>query len=181
MNTQRRHLLVNFTVTAATTQLFGCGLLPEEAMKPSNSAEKLRRFLAARGFEQSRALAPELVSAGIEFYKSVRCSGLASNPQADMLLVQWGVFDWGKGENFEFDLTRQFIDSSAFGDDAISQLRFTAYYPSSPVLRSIEKENRWCQSLADVVGFENFIRGSSAFVAVSSLPPSRLMIEWGPV
>ena len=93
MDTQRRRLLANLTVTAVTTPLFGCGVLSGGAMKPSNSAEKLREFLAARGFDQSQAMAPQLVSNGIEFYKSVRCSGLAADPQADMLLVQWGVFN----------------------------------------------------------------------------------------
>lgn len=181
MDTQRRRLLANLTVTAVTTQLFGCGVLSGGAMKPSNSAEKLREFLAARGFDQSQAMAPQLVSNGIEFYKSVRCSGLAADPQADMLLVQWGVFNWGKGEHFEFDLTRQFIRSGAFGDDAISQLRFTAYYPPTQALRLIEAENLWCRSLADVAVFESFIRGSAAFRAVSLLPPLRLAIEWGQV
>ena len=150
-------------------------------MKPSNSAEKLREFLAAQGIDETKVMAPQLVTSGIDFYKSVRCSGLATDPQADMLLVQWGVFDWGKGEHFEFDLTRQFIRSGAFGDDAISQLRFTAHYPPIPALRAVMAENRWCKSLAEVASFEEFIRGSSAFNAVNSLLPSRLVIEWGQV
>ena len=150
-------------------------------MKPSNSAEKLKEFLASRGLDKSHVMTQQLVFNGIDFYKSVRCSGLAVNPQADMLLVQWGVYNWGKGEYFEFDLSRQFVSSAAFSDNAISQLRFTAYYSPTPILRSIKAENRWCESLAETASFERFIQSSAALNAVSSLSPSRVAIEWSPV
>ncbi|MDP2406812.1 MAG: hypothetical protein Q8M50_11220 [Hydrogenophaga sp.] len=178
MDTQRRRFLASLAATAVTTQLFGCGVLSGGAMKPSNSIEKLREFLATRGISESKIMAPKRVSNGIEFYKSVPCSDLADTPQADALLVQWSFFAWGKGEHFEFDIARQFIRSEAFGDDTISQLCITAYYSPMRALRTIRAENCWCQSVADIASFEDSIPGSSAFNAVSLLRPSRLAIEW---
>jgi hypothetical protein len=36
-----------------------------------------------------------------------------------MLLFQFGTYDWGFGENFKFDLTRQFIVADKQDDDAV--------------------------------------------------------------
>lgn len=95
-----------------------------------------------------------------------------------MLLAQWGVYNWGSGEEFQFGLTRQFIRLGASGDDAISQLHFTAYYPPTDTLRSVKRDDRWCEKPTDVASFEHFIRSSAAFNAVVALLPTRIEIRW---
>lgn len=148
---------------------------------PSQSVAAMHQFLAARGLSASRLTVPQLIESGLEFYRSVRASGLAKTPQSDMLLFQWGVYNWGHGENFELDLTRQFISAGFFGDDAISQLSCTAYFPPTPELRALPASNRWCGSIAEIEPFSRFIGESAAFRAVSSVAPARINIEWSKV
>ena len=52
--------------------------------------------------------AAKLFESVYEVYRDIRIFGFTDEEQ-DMLLFQYGVFDWGQGERFELDLTRQFI------------------------------------------------------------------------
>jgi hypothetical protein len=150
-------------------------------MKPSQSAIAMRRFLNSRGLSVASLSTPQLIENALAFYRSVRAAGLADTPDADMLLFQWGVFDWGKGPSFELDLTRQFIGAGASGDDAISQLRCTAHFVPSLELRAIPVSNRWCGSVAAIEAYSGFIYDSAAFRAVASATPQSIAIEWGKV
>lgn len=150
-------------------------------MTPSQSASAMQAFLASRGISATLFKAPQLIESVLEFYRSVRASGLAKGPQSDMLLFQWGVYDWGMGESFEFDLTRQFISASDFGDGAISQLRCTAHFAPTPALRGLSASNRWCSSVADIEPFSRFIYDSTAFRAIASATPVRVTITWSKV
>ena len=150
-------------------------------MKPSQSAVAMRSFLTSRGLSVANLSAPQLIENTLAFYRSVRASGLANSPDADMLLFQWGVFDWGKGASFELDLTRQFISAGGSGDDAISQLRCTAHFVPSPELRAIPVSNRWCGSVTNIEPYSHFIYDSAAFRAVASATPQSIVIEWSKV
>jgi hypothetical protein len=78
-------------------------------MLVSDSVGAFHRFLSGRGIAASTTGLAELLEAALGFYEGVLADGLAPLPQADMLLYQFGVYDWGKGEHFEIDITRQFI------------------------------------------------------------------------
>lgn len=79
-----------------------------------------------------------------------------------MLLFQYGCYDWGDGEMFQVDLTRQFIVADEVDDDAISQLHFTAYFEPDDDLRAIGSHARWCESHDEVAEFKKEILSSSA-------------------
>jgi hypothetical protein len=147
-------------------------------MEPSNSAASLQDFLAARGLTSSQLSVPQLVENMLSFYRTVRASGLANDPQADMLLFEWGVFNWGKGDYFQIDLTRQFIVADQIDDDAISQLHCTAYFTPTPELRAIPTSHRWCHSVAEIEPFSAFILGSAAYRAVNSVSPQQVALHW---
>ncbi len=147
-------------------------------MKPANSADSFKTFLAERGLTAANLSVPQLVDSMLAFYRTIRASNLANDPQADMLLFQWGVFDWGHGENFEIDLTRQFISAGAFDDDAISQLSCTAFFAPTPELRVIPVSNRWCKSVEESKPFAAFIHESAAYRAVSTVQPRRIILRW---
>jgi len=150
-------------------------------MIPSESASALRQFLAGRGIDAKTAKLDQIVEAALDFYVAAPASDLALDGDADMLLFQFGVYDWGKGEHFEFDITRQFIIAGAEGDDAISQLHCTTYYEPTAVLRAIGRGNRWCASRADLPEFRRFVLATGAYVAVLPLPAKERLIEWEPV
>ncbi len=174
MNTRRGVLALSLG-TLGSTVFSGCSArLPE----PSSSDGQMRNLLAESGFSIESITPRQIVQASLRFYREFRFAGLSAEPQSDMLLYQWGVFDWGRGENFEFDMTRQFIQAGLRGGDAISQLHFTAVFPPTPALRSVANANRWCESLMQVPDFESFVLGSAAFQAVADLRPAKVNLEW---
>lgn len=174
----RRTLLKSALATAVVALADCCAASDAKPMKPSTSLASFQEFLKQQHLAKSELTVPQLVERTLSFYQSVRATGLITDAQSDMLLFQWGVFDWGHGERFEFDITRQFISSGAFGDDAISQLHCTAYFPPSPELRAIPAASRWCSSAADVESFLAFIRDSAAYRAANSLKPAQVSLHW---
>jgi hypothetical protein len=73
-------------------------------MMPAESASAFRGFLLARRVDIDAAALDEIAGAALDFYSTVSASGLAATAEADMLLFQVGLYDWGNGEHFESTL-----------------------------------------------------------------------------
>src|SRR5262245_31541706 len=78
---------------------------------------------------------------------------------------QWGTYDWGEGESFEFDITRQLI-LGAGEDENIFQLSLTFKFQPTVKLRQLGDGNRWCRSLEEVEEFRSFINSSPEMISV---------------
>ena len=131
------------------------------------SSDSLREFESSIGHEVS-ALTPEQgVMAMLQFYREKRVVDCDLEQDGDMLLFQWGTYDWGKGLRFEFDITRQFIGASG-EDENIWQLSLTFLFSPTDELRRLGSDNRWCSRPDQSVEFESFIVNSLAFRAVAS-------------
>lgn len=120
----------------------------------------------------------DLMSAVIRFYTDCRASGLAEDAGSDMLLFQYGCFDWGDGEMFELDLTRQFIVADAEGEDVISQLHVTAYFDPDAELRALGSYDRWCTSQEEVSEFRNVVLNSPALALAAKRDRAKARIAW---
>ncbi|HZS24691.1 MAG TPA: hypothetical protein VFA30_06840 [Gaiellaceae bacterium] len=75
----------------------------------------------------------------------------------DMVLFQWGVYDWydGNGERFEIDFTRQFSILTRRGDyDHMEQLHCTFQYEPTEELRALGAGDEWIVGDLDA-GFGN--------------------------
>jgi hypothetical protein len=104
----------------------------------------------------------------ISFFKEVRADECPLDEERDALLFQWGVYDWGEGEQFEYNITRQFVfiedsdDSEEWKEEAIWQLSLTLKsFPNDP-MKSIESGNKWCSSLNEIDAFKEFIESNKA-------------------
>jgi hypothetical protein len=150
-------------------------------MRPSHSASALKRFYRDRSIEPAFASLAALIEGALDFYASVPASGLEVHPHADMLLFQFGVFDWGSGEHFEIDLTRQFIVAGEEDDDAISQLHCTVYFDPTAALRALGRGDRWCEALAGLPDFKAFVLSSPAYITALAEVPKLRKIEWDQV
>ena len=146
-------------------------------MKPSDSAEALDSHLQRAGGLESASLG-ELILAVIQFYTACPASGLSEDASSDMLLFQYGCYDWGDGEMFEVDLTRQFIVADEEDDDAISQLHFTAYFEPDDELRAVGSHNRWCMSHDEVAEFRNEILNSPALALTAKRHWAKARVDW---
>lgn len=181
MNDVRRSLLTAL-LCSATGNVFGAAASGKKpAMRPMTSASVFQTFISERGLSTARMSPRQLVAVTLEFYRDVPAAGLDSSDSSDMLLYQWGVVNWGKGEFFEFDITRQFTETGTSGDDGMSQLRLTACFPPTQALRAIKMSNRWCESKRDLAAFNAFIAASEAFKALENVIPARVELRWSKV
>ena len=133
-------------------------------MKPNESVKAFKGFTFARGLDL-RASTPRVgVEAMLEFRAATACPTCSG----DMLLYQWGTYDWGAGKHFELDITRQFIEAESEDDDAISQLSLTYMYKPSAELATLGASHCWEDGPPN---FRQFILESNSFVAVADTKP----------
>jgi len=59
----------------------------------------------------------------------------------------WGTYDWGTGEQFAFNLTRQLIVCEDAEDEDIWQLSLTFEFEADNELRALGNGDNWCHSL----------------------------------
>ena len=147
-------------------------------MKTRDAKKQFLRVLKQRGLKLSSLSPNEGIDAMIAFYNDVRAEGCDLNQQGDMLLYQWGNYDWGDGESFEFDITRQLIDGDGEDED-IRQLNLTFHFTPTATLRKLEAGNRWCRSPKMLKSFQSFVRSSAAFKLVTPAKPLKVSLEFG--
>ena len=139
---------------------------------------------AERTLRQRLGESPLTPQAAVEqmvtFYRDVRADDCdVDQDGSDMLLVQWGTYDWGDGDHFSFNVTRQFITGPGEDED-IWQLGLTFRYPPEPSLVSLGAGNRWCHRPADLGKFKQFIEQNPAFHAVKARRDASVEIQFGP-
>ena len=79
-------------------------------------------------------------------FAALPVEGTGPDPDDDLLLFQWGTFDWGdrRGEHFEVDFLRQFsVYSRGNAYDHMEQLHCTFSFEPSDGLRSLGSGDRW--------------------------------------
>jgi len=142
-------------------------------MKPTSA---VKRFLARIERDESslQSLLPaDGIEAMLAFYSEERAQGCSLDDDGDMLLYQWGTHDWGEGEAFELDITRQFIDAKR----VIRQLSLRFKFAVTNETRAAGDSNRWCELLDEVDGFRRFILASKAYKLVKSLTPTSVALK----
>jgi hypothetical protein len=115
----------------------------------------------------------EAVRAMLDFYRDIRAEDCALERDGDMLLFQWGSYDWGSGRHFEFDITRQLIAGRSEDED-IWQLHLTFEFAPSEELTALGAGNRWCRRPDDVPAFESFVLASPSYAALAGRTDGRL-------
>ncbi|WP_397472050.1 hypothetical protein [Rheinheimera sp.] len=102
----------------------------------------------------------DLFAEQVKLYQSIQFPN-CTEADDDMLLFQWGTFDWGEGKFFELDLTRQLTDKEANGD--VVQLCCTLKFQSNSATDYLGEGNFWCNDknnsgrfLANVVAHTAF-------------------------
>ncbi len=158
-------------------------------MRPDESADRLRDFARANGVDLKKCTPQAGIAQMLAFYREVAVEG-CSDEDGDMLLFQWGTYDWGKGKAFELDITRQFIDMHPdYGDDdedddgdddeqgQFSQLSLTFHFAPSPELDALDMGNRWCESQADLADFEAYVAGTAPMLSLGDKRAKRVVVD----
>lgn len=119
------------------------------------------------------------VGSMLAFYASDRPAD-CTQADGDMLLFQWGIFDWGSGPTFEYDITRQLITAPGEDED-IWQLSLTLRYPPDEECARLESGNRWHAAPEDLEEFAGFIARHPATVYATAHRVVRVQLDWGTV
>ncbi|WP_102795620.1 hypothetical protein [Bowmanella denitrificans] len=109
----------------------------------------------------------------IELFENFTFEGFLSTDE-DMLLFQWGCYEWGEGEFFEIDLTRQL---SGPPDTNTEQLSCTLYFQPNKELQALGSGNFWCSSRSETKKFWSDIINHASFNACKNLTAIKSNIE----
>jgi hypothetical protein len=121
-----------------------------------------------------------LIEEAIDLYEKTRVEGTNVDQDGDMLLFQWGTFDWGDGKNFEVDLTRQITLDLPDPDDAadsMQQLHLQLLYPCSASTENLGRGSKWCGSPGTLSEFKRFLSESDVFLFASTVQPAKIAVS----
>jgi hypothetical protein len=150
-------------------------------MKPKNAKFEFEKQIRKSGMSVSSLTTAQGIGMMLDFYRNVRADGCELDGDGDMLLFQWGHHDFGEGESFQVNITRQFMISESDEDESMSQLSLTFHYiPSADFVR-MQNGSRWCSTPFDLEEFESFISSSEPHRAVASVRPAKVTLDFGEV
>jgi hypothetical protein len=151
-------------------------------MTPEDSEKELERRIKQSGTATSELRPAQAIRLMLDFYKDIRAEKCELDEGGDMLLFQWGTYDFGEGSFFLCDITRQFIVSHTEDEDddaSISQLSLTFSLTLSPHLDAITNGKRWCNKPDELESFEAFILSSDVYRVVQDLRPKEATLSYG--
>jgi hypothetical protein len=147
-------------------------------MKPETAATEFVEFMARRALIRDDLTAEHGVPAMLAYYQEQRAEGCSFEHDADMLLFEWGTYDWGQGQFFQLGITRQLLLNDGGEDEDFWQLRLTFKFGSTDLLRDLRSGQRWCSNPGELAEFESFIRASGAYRAVAAVPPAAMDLQY---
>jgi hypothetical protein len=145
---------------------------------PADALAEFRRFANARGVSVDSVSISDALDEVIQFYLSVRAEGCDLDGDGDMLLFQYGTYDWGDGPQFELDLTRQLVFDADDEDPEIWHLSLTFLFDPTPMFEAVGNGERWCSSPADVEAQRDFMLASAAYAVASATPLRRVRLSY---
>lgn len=143
--------------------------------RPETSGDALRRYLAANVGGVDAAPIAAFVAGAVGFYRDVAVGGRMRGEGSDMLLFQYGCYDWGEGPAFEVDVTRQFAHDR-WG--TLSQLHARTSFAVEPELEALDAFEAWCGDRADADSFLATVLATPGLTGVSDRPALRREIRW---
>ena len=148
--------------------------------------EAFRTFLAGKGLNEATLTLRDGFEAMLDFYRDKRASGCALEEDGDMLLFQWGTYEWarlplgsGTDKVFDLNLTRQLILDERGEDDDIWQLALNFKFEPSGELGALGRDNKWCHTLQELPPFREYVLASAPVTTCSNLQIGRRTLEYG--
>jgi hypothetical protein len=134
--------------------------------------EQLEEYLK-REIEQIEN-AKQAVDRFIYFFENYKLNIELDDVEDDMLLFQYGHYDWnGNGEQFEFNLTRQFAIPD---EDEFLQLSLTLYY-SAASIEKLKSFNSWSVDFDTIEEWKLMIEHSEGFKKTIEQKVNKVMIN----
>jgi hypothetical protein len=117
-----------------------------------------------------------LVELSIKLYADFKVEGIGDDGDNDMLLFQYGVYDWGdeNGRNFSLDITRQFMLPSTYEP---YQLSFSQIFAPVP-FENIRSYDCWYPDYGDLESFVSHTKTTEGFKAAENNAPKAYNIRF---
>ena len=136
-------------------------------MKPNKSVTAFEDLAESKGGSLTEIRVRVGIDFMLTFYTQVEAEGCTAQSQ-DMLLFEWGTYNWGKGTFFELGISRQFMETGTEGEPEISQLRLVFKYSPNGALAAYGEGNRWCGSRSELPEFKRFVHKNPAVLALAT-------------
>lgn len=118
---------------------------PRPTVSPMDLLDEFRAYCETAGVDPEHNAPDTVIDTMLDFYSEVRVSGCDPADDEDMLLVDWGSYDMGKGRAFELDLYRQ-VDLTHNNRGGIWALHLFYRFPITPALADVPAGNDWWAS-----------------------------------
>lgn len=128
----------------------------------------LREFAREAGVDLAKDSHRSVFALMLRFYAEVRVEGCDPADDEDMLLLEWGSYDWGEGRAYEIDLSREV----ALAGGQIRQLHVLFSFPNVGELGGIPQGNDWWGSPDRIDEFAEALKSNVALIAAGSEPIS---------
>lgn len=115
----------------------------------------------------------------LRLYEEHRIANTSVECDGDMLLFQWGTYDWGDGRYFNVDLTRQVMDDLEDPDDqadSMQQLSVALKFFPNAETEMLKSGDIWCHSPDDLPAFKESIENGDAFTWAQVKKPSSVEV-----
>lgn len=142
--------------------------MPERIVNYSSLKEDFMSYINDRGIDITRLVPDRALELLVNYYKDIRVAGCEIDLEQDMLLYQWGTYDWGEGLWFEFEITRQITVEEKDEYAGMYQLHLTLKYRDCDELSLLDNGCFWCSSLFEVDEFKEEIMNSDVMKAIVS-------------
>ncbi|SRR6266511_1878011 len=152
-------------------------------MQTYDAREHFEQFLASKARSATLLDASSAVEYAIDFYINVRADDVDVDDDGDMLLFQWGTYDWGNGPAFEYDITRQLVTETSGSEDADNafwQLSLTLQYEPNDETQALGSGEKWCSGLAEIDELREVIETAPATLYARRSIPRTVKLHSGP-
>ena len=121
--------------------------------------------------DNGNALTPaSMIDLSLQLFQGVSAKGVSivDEKDNDMLLFQYGTYDWGddKGEHFSFEIARQFILNK---NNDFYQLRFTLIFDPKD-FKDCDSYERWSRDFTTIDEWANDIKLTEGYKLATSIP-----------
>ncbi len=133
--------------------------------------KSFKTYLQWRDLKESSLSLDLFPAIFIDYFQAVKFKEVDEENDGDMLLFQYGIYDWGKGIFFELNFTRQFyrIFPKSYSH-RIYQLGVTFFY-SPNAFKEIKTLTKWSSDCKNLEEFQHFILNSQGFKTASKEIP----------
>ena len=141
-----------------------------------SEVENEYRKKVKEALENKKMTAALLVELSSSLFQELKVRDLSDAEDGDMVLYQYGTYDWGNefGKHFSFDITRQFISPE---DDEPYQLHFVLIYDPEQ-FEGLRGYNCWNTDFADFESFIAHIKATDGFKLADKFEPKAYQIEF---